>query len=136
MKVLAYLLVPALVLVFTASSAEAAKKKKKNAPTDVNGDFAGTVVAVTKGEGSDAAGNLTVKIAGAKKKAPATERKFDLAKGVKLETVSASKKAFAIHSASIDDIKAGERVVVQTKDGAGSQADRVLVLSAGKKKKA
>ena len=135
MRSLTYLLAPALIFVFTATPAEAAKKKKSTS-SGVNGDFAGTVVSLAKGEGSDSLSSLTVKVAGAKKKAPATEQKFDLAKGVKLEAVTSSKKAFGIKSASIDDLKAGERVVIQTKDGAANQADRVLVLATAKKKPA
>jgi hypothetical protein len=133
MRHLTVLLIPTLILVMCATPADAGKKKKKTSV--VNGDFAGTVVSVTKGEGTDAPAILTVKVAGPKKKSPPTDQKFELPKGVKLETVTISKKAFGITAAAIEDLKEGERVVIQTKESAIGQADRVLLFSASKKKK-
>ena len=46
-----------------------------------------------------------------------------------------SKKAFALTGAKLEDLKAGDRVVIQTKEGKNDQADRVLLISATKKKK-
>jgi hypothetical protein len=133
MKQLVYLVVPALVLAVCVPSAEAAKKKKTNAPS---GAVAGTIVSVAKSDGTDTAAILTVKVEGGKKKAAASERKVELAKDTKFEALMMSKKQFGLRTASIDDLKEGEKVLIQTKEGNSNQADRIMVVQGGKKKKA
>ncbi len=133
MKNLSLLLSAALVCGVFTSSADAGAKKKK---TSATGDFAGEVASITKGEGTDASATLTIKVPGPKKKSPAVEHKFELAKGVKLETLTIAKKAFGIKAAQVEDIKVGERVMVQMKEGSSTQVERVLLINATKKKKA
>src|SRR2546421_1497496 len=100
MKVLTYLLAPAILFVLCASPADAAKKKnKKN--EGVNGDYAGTVVSIAKGEGAESPAVLTIKTAGKKKKSPGTDRRFELSKSVRLESVVIAKKAFGLKAATI-----------------------------------
>ena len=131
MKIQTYILAPLLMFAIVAVPAEAAKKKKDGA-VNVNGDFAATIVSVAKGEGADAPTVLTVKVASGQKKTPPTDRKFELAKGVKLELVTNSKKAFSIATATIENLKQGQRILIQTKEGS-DVADRILVFSEGKK---
>ena len=87
-------------------------------------------MSLTKGEGADGPATLTVKVPGAKKKAPATERKFELSKGVKLETLTITKKVFSIRAAAVEDIKEGDRVLIQMKEGNADQPDRVILVAA------
>lgn len=134
MKSLAFLAVPALVCVFFLTPAEGAKKKKKTASS--TGDVAGTLVSITKGEGADATTTLTVTVPGAKKKAPPIERKFELTKGAKIGTLVVAKKAFELASGKLEDLKAGDRVVIQVKEDRNDQAERVMLVSATKKAKA
>jgi hypothetical protein len=77
-----------------------------------------------------------VKVPDAKKKAPATERRFALSKGVKLEILTVTKKVFSIRAAAVEDLKAGARVLIQMKEGNADQPDRVILVAAAKKKKA
>ena len=133
MKTLSYLLAPALLCLICEPSAEAGKKKKKSlSPV---GEVVGTVVSLTKDEGTGGLGALTVKVPGAKKKAPATERRFELSKDVKLETLTVSKKAFSIRAAAIEDLKQGDRVLIQMKESNADQPNRVILVAAAKKKK-
>jgi len=134
MKSLAFLVAPALICVFFMAPAEGAKKKKKNASS--TGDVAGTLVSITKGEGADATTTLTVKVPGAKKKAPPIERKFELTKGAKFGTLTVAKKAFEFSTAKLEDLKAGDRVMIQIKEDRNDQAERVTLVSATKKPKA
>lgn len=133
MKTLAYLLAPALLCLLWMPSADAGNKKKKS--LSPIGEIVGTVVSLTKGEGGDGLGALTVKVPGAKKKAPATERRFELGKSVKLEALTVSKKVFSIRAAAVEDLKQGDRVLIQMKESNADQPDRVILLAAGKKKK-
>jgi hypothetical protein len=133
MKTLAYLLAPALLCLLCVPSADAGTKKKKSlSPV---GEVTATVVSLTKGEGTDGLGALTVKVPGAKKKAPATERKFELSKGVKLETLTVAKKVFSIQAAAVEDFKQGDLVLIQLKESNADQPDRVIRVAAAKKKK-
>lgn len=133
MKLFGYLLVPVFLVVLCVAPVDAAKKKNKKKDAGVNGDFAGTVVSITKGENAEAPATLTIKTAGAKKK-KTSDRTFTLSRGVRLESVTIAKKAFGLKSATLDDIKTGERVVIQTKDAGVDQVDRVLVIAAAGKK--
>lgn len=129
MKTVLCFLAAALLCMSTLSPAEAAKKKKKNNASN-NGDVVGTVVSTSND-------SVTVKVAGPKKKSPSVDRKFELAQGAKIENLNVSKKAFGIRSGTINDLKAGDRVVVQLKPGSADQADRILhVATVAKKKKA
>ncbi len=132
MKQLTCLLVALALSAFSFSPAEAAKKKKKNEVA--SGSVAGTLVSISKGTDTEAT-TLTVSVPGKKKKAPAEERKFELVKDAQLETLQISKKKFAVQNLAVDDLKEGERVVVHIKEGNRGQADRVLLVSAQKKKK-
>src|SRR3954452_9503630 len=103
MKRLTYLLGPALVFLLCAAPADAGKKKNKKKADGVNGDFAGTVVSIAKGEGESPA-ILTSKTEGAKKKAAGIDRRFELPRGPRLESVTVAKKAFGIKPATVEDI--------------------------------
>jgi hypothetical protein len=131
---LAYLLTPVLLLVLFVSSADAGGKKKKKSSSD--GTVTGTIVSVEKGTGTNAAATLTVKVDGKKKKTAATDRKFELAKDTKLETLSMGKKQFGLKAAALGDLKAGEKILVLLRQGRADQAERVMVVASGKKKAA
>jgi len=133
MKSLAYLLAPALLCLLCVPSVDAGNGKKKSlSPV---GEVAGTVVSLAKGEGAGGLGALTVKVPDAKKKAPATERRFELSKDIKLETLTVTKKAFSIRVATVEDLKQGDRVLIQMKESSANQPERVILVAAAKKKK-
>src|SRR5262249_42963434 len=135
-----HLVLPAVALFlmatcFSEEAESAQKKKKKKAEANNATAVAGTIVSVSKGEGSQATSTLTVRVQGAKKK-QTTERKFELADGTKYETLLVAKKAFGLNKAAVGDLKAGERVLVQTKEGQTGRAERVILVAGQKKKKA
>lgn len=134
-----HLVLPAVAMFLMATcfaeDAEAQKKKKKKTEANNATAVAGTIVSVSKGEGTSATTTLTVKIEGAKKK-QTTERKFELAEGTKYEKLVIAKKAFGLNKGAVDDLKAGERVLVQTKEGQTGRAERVILIAGQKKKKA
>lgn len=131
MKHFALFTLSILMLTVCLSPADAAQKKKKK--NEVTGDaVAGTIVSIAQAEGSEAK-IVTVRVQLKKKKT--TERKFELAKNTKLETLVMAKKQFGLTTAAVADLKQGERVLVQPKEGKTDQADRITLLSVGKKKK-
>src|SRR5262245_17003630 len=107
---------------FTEEAESAQKKKKKKVEMNNATAVAGTVLSVSK-EGTQATSTLIVRVQGAKKK-QTTERKFELADGTKYETLLVAKKDFSLKKAEVGDLKTGERVLVQTKEGQTGRAER------------
>ncbi len=112
-----------------AVSAEAgeAKKKKKNK------GVSGVVVDVTKAEnGKDKLGQLTIKTHG-KKGAEGMEVKIDIPADVKVEKIVGKKGQKETLEATFADLKVGQRLTVQMREGQAQAADRVSIVARKKK---
>jgi hypothetical protein len=133
MMILRPLFVLGLALTLATSTAEAAKGKKKKEHA-----HRGVVEAVNLDKDKDS-GTITIKAHGKKKKkgaeaAAAKDETFKLTAKTKVERIAGKKGNKTTEAGKLSELKPGEQVIVESKEGVAEEI-KIVAKKKGKKKK-